>query len=262
MCLALIAINQHPLYPLIILSNRDEYYRRCSASAHYWEEAPYVFAGKDLECNGTWIGVNQKGNFSLVTNYRQPSTYNPTLTSRGLLVKNYLLKTKGSPDGYIKNIMNDAKKFNLFNLIVGNKKELIYYSNTQKRAKKLTTGLYGLSNHLLDTPWYKMLRAKELFYQKNQKLLQNEMPEAIGNLLLPILEDKTLAPDSLLPDTGVTRSIEKQLSSIFVNIPEIQYGTRSSTLILFGLDSIFFTEKIFKETYALSCQTRKIELAS
>ena len=88
MCLALISIGQHPLYPIIILLNRDEFYQRATAPANYWQENSNVFSGKDLVSSGTWLGVNRYGGFSFVTNYRKPNTYNSTMQSRGLLVKN------------------------------------------------------------------------------------------------------------------------------------------------------------------------------
>ncbi|MFT4060359.1 MAG: NRDE family protein [Legionella sp.] len=259
MCLALIAINQHPRYPLIILSNRDEFYQRATIAAHYWPDYPQLFAGKDLEAGGTWLGVNRQGNFALLTNYRNPGVHSDTMKSRGLLVKNYLTANPAAaPSHYIEQIASMADQYNPFNLFVGNTQEVIYYSNVAKINSKLTTGLYGISNHLLETPWFKVLRAKKAFNRVKNDLLHYETPEHIGDLLFPILEDRTLAPNHLLPHTGVPTELEKSLSSIFVYVPYHGYGTRCSNLILFSDKESFFSERIFINGQATTLQTTQI----
>ncbi len=259
MCLALLAIGQHPLYPLIILSNRDEFYQRATVPAHFWQEHSNIFSGKDLVCGGTWLGVNKQGNFSLITNYRNPDGYNLLMQSRGLLAKNFLLESiQTSPSAYVKKIVAVSDNYNPFNLIVGNRTDITYYSNVVNKTQKLTTGLYGISNHILDTPWYKVLKAKNLFNQLIAELITLEAPDRIAELLFPILEDRTLAPDNLLPSTGVPVDVEKSLSSIFVNIPSQAYGTRSSTMILFEENNIFFFEKTFVNAKLISLERNNI----
>ena len=56
MCLILFAWQRHPRYPLILAANRDEFYARPTRDAHWWEDAP-IFAGRDLEAGGTWLGL-------------------------------------------------------------------------------------------------------------------------------------------------------------------------------------------------------------
>jgi len=84
-------------------------------------------------------------------------------------------------------------------------------------------GVHGLSNHLLDTPWSKVVVAKS----RLDGLLQSgsENPEDY----FEILSDKKIFPDELLPDTGVGIERERRLSPIFVS--GRSYGTRFSTLI-------------------------------
>lgn len=242
MCLLLIAIEQHPQYPIIILSNRDEFYTRATLPAHYWKENPGLFAGQDLVSGGSWLGVNQQGQFASVTNYRNPKAYDPSLVSRGLLVTDYLQKEL-QPETYINQIRPMGDQYNLYNLIVGHHKEIFYYSNVEKQTIQLKSGIYGLSNHLLDTPWYKVLRAKKLLKLALEKGMKKNNPDQLMALLFPILEDKKLAPDKRLPETGVGKDLEKALSSIFVSIPEYHYGTRNLTLLLFTKNEIYFYEK-------------------
>ena len=112
MCIALIALNQHPLYPLILLSNRDEFYNRASLPAQFWQEDPSIFAGRDLSAGGTWLGISNAC-FALVTNYRDPKTYNPALKSRGDLAKNYLMQTGArSALAFLESIQPDAANYN------------------------------------------------------------------------------------------------------------------------------------------------------
>ncbi|CAM4451694.1 MAG: hypothetical protein LEGION0403_FIIPPAGN_02305 [Legionella sp.] len=260
MCLALIAIEQHPLYPLIILSNRDEFFNRATAPAHYWDDAPGVFSGKDLVSGGTWLGVNQYGRFSLITNYRDPGHYNPDRLSRGLLTKNFLLENiQVSPEDYLHKIIPSADSYNGFNLLVGSMRDTVYFSNIENKIKKLSPGIYGLSNHLLDTPWYKVLKAKDLFHKITPQLICAQTPKEINALLFPILENHHFAPEHLLPQTGVPLEFERALSSIFVNIPSRQYGTRCSSSVLFAKDTTFFAERIIENAQAKATNIMSIK---
>lgn len=225
MCLVLLAIGQHPQYPIIILSNRDEFYNRTKAPAHFWPD-PGIYSGNDLAAGGTWLGINKTGQFSLLTNYRNPELHKTTNLSRGLLVKNFLEDPHLSPAKYIQQIAKYSNNYNPFNLIVGNMRDIIYYSNITNKATPLTKGIYGISNHLLDTPWYKVIKAKNLLNNMLNELVKLEDPMIIRDILATILEDKTSSPDNLVPQTGVPLELEYSLGCIFVDIPDYQYGTR------------------------------------
>ncbi|KTD51057.1 NRDE family protein [Legionella quateirensis] len=260
MCLALIAIDQHPLFPLIIISNRDEFYKRPSLTADYWHENPNIYSGRDLVGNGTWLGVHGMGSFSLVTNYRNPSMYQPSTRSRGQLVAHYLLESERiSPEDYIDKIKLSADQYNPFNLLVGTMHHVYYYSNVSGEVKILSSGLYGLSNHLLDTSWYKVTRAKELFRNIKTKLIACTEPEQVSELLYPILFDTINSPEHLLPDTGIETHLEQLLSSIFINIPEYGYGTNQSSIVVFAKDTISFSEIKIEEGRCLPLKSTKIK---
>jgi uncharacterized protein with NRDE domain len=59
MCILFIAVKQHPLYPLIIAANRDEFHLRPTQTSHFWPKQNNILAGKDLLAGGTWMGVNK-----------------------------------------------------------------------------------------------------------------------------------------------------------------------------------------------------------
>jgi uncharacterized protein with NRDE domain len=56
MCLILFAHRAHPAYPLVVAANRDEWFRRSTAPAGFWPDAPDVLAGRDLEQRGHVAG--------------------------------------------------------------------------------------------------------------------------------------------------------------------------------------------------------------
>jgi len=248
MCLVLLAIDQHPLYPLIILSNRDEFYQRASLAADFWPDHPELFAGKDLVKGGSWLGVTRHGHVALITNYRNPQEHKAGLLSRGLLVKDYLLDSDNiSPKLWLKNLEKQADRYNKCNLIVGAPGKLYCYSNVNHETTKLSAGVYAVSNGLLDTPWPKVTQAKALFDCLKPDFLTCQDPVSLSELLFPILADTRQAPDDLLPETGVGKKLEKRLSSIFIAEPEYDYGTRSSSILIFTKNEIFFSEKTLEQ---------------
>lgn len=240
MCVIYLAFQKHSEYPLILLANRDEFYDRPTAAAEKWEDFPNILAGRDLVHGGTWLGVNDAGRFAAVTNFHQPSAPKGTV-SRGNLVADFL-KENDSSENYLQEIKQNREKFSGFNLFVGKvnseKQEVFYYSNRSEDIQKLECGIYGLSNHLLDTAWQKVLKGKSTF---SKMLEQNELEE---DTMFEILADKIPAEDQDLPDTGIGLEREKILSSIFIETPI--YGTRSSTILLIDENGeITFKERIF-----------------
>jgi len=238
MCLVLLAFKYRPDFKLILAANRDEFYDRPTSPAAFWEEAPLLLAGRDLRAGGTWLGITRDGRFGLLTNYRDPASIKEGAPSRGALIREYLLGHE-APLPYLERLADESHQYNGFNLLIGDHEHLCYYSNRLDRPRELEPGLYGLSNHLLETPWPKVTRAKKLFAPLLSKT------EAPGrNRLFRILEDRTPAEDEDLPDTGIGLEWERLLSPIFVASPA--YGTRSSAVLLIDReDRVVFTEKSY-----------------
>ncbi len=229
MCLIFFAINQHPTYKLIIAANRDEFYNRKTDAANFWKDNPAILGGRDLEASGTWMAMNKvNGRIAFVTNYRDPANINPNAPSRGQLVSDFLTG-QDSPKEYLEKIERRGHKYNGFNLVVGSAVELWYYSNYGKGIKKLDAGSYGLSNHLLDTPWPKVTKVKERFIKF---ISQPDLPM---EGFFDILADRSTAADEDLPHTGLTLERERALSSIFIKTPD--YGTRCSTVVLIDINN-------------------------
>ena len=222
MCLLFFAIGSHPDYPLIVAANRDEYYDRPTRRLHFWEDHPHIAAGKDLEKGGTWFGVSKTGRWAAVTNYREPGQ-NQEANSRGVLVSQFLIADT-PPARYVQELMPRAGEFNGFNLVVGDLSEVLYCSNRQAEPKTLGEGIYGLSNHLLDTPWPKVITGKDAISAMLQRKVLHS--DSFFNLL----SNTRTATDDVLPNTGVDIEFERLLSAAFIQ-GEL-YGTRSSTILL------------------------------
>lgn len=237
MCLIFISINDHPKYKLIVAANRDEFYRRKTSPAGYWQDNPVIVGGRDLEAQGTWMGVTTNGKVSMVTNFRDPANIDPNAPSRGHLVSDFLGNAQGAQE-YLKEVSLKAGLYNGFNLILGKVDELYYFSNYQNKIIKLAPGLYGLSNHLLDTDWPKVTRGKE-----KMKALLNER-KIDKSQLFNLLSDTQIAADDQLPRTGISLERERALSAMFIKTPD--YGSRCSTLILIDNEgNMEFTERLF-----------------
>lgn len=233
MCLIALAWQAHPDYPLVVAANRDEFHARATAPARFWPEAPAVLAGRDLAAGGTWMGVTRGGRFAALTNVREPGRAQGS-RSRGLLVSEYLL-SGASPLDYATAVMAAGDDYSGFNLLVGDGAALVVCSNRGTPPTSLPPGVYGLSNHLLDSPWPKVVRAREALRA------QAAAPGVEG--LMRLLADDAAAPDEDLPDTGIGLAMERLLSSPFIRSPA--YGTRSSTVLLAGRERIRFVEQAF-----------------
>lgn len=239
MCLILLSYEQHPRYPLIVAANRDEYYERPTAPAAFWTDAPHVLAGRDRVAGGTWMGVTREARWAALTNYRDPDTRTHDAPSRGALVANYLRATP-PPAAYMQRVAAKADQYNGFNLFVGRPGALMYYSNRNGTIRSLSAGVYGLSNHLLDTGWPKVERGRKKLRQ--QLAADTIEPDA----LLDLLHDTTRPADERLPETGIGLAGERLLSPMFIEGDH--YGTRSSTvLIVHRSGRVTFVERTFEE---------------
>jgi uncharacterized protein with NRDE domain len=121
---------------------------------------------------------------------------------------------------------------------MGEGDELFVFSNRGEK-QKLKPGIYGLSNHFLNTPWPKVSRGKRLL-----KAALGKKGDELEEALFTLLADRHIPPDNKLPATGIGLEWERVLSSIFITSPV--YGTRSSTILLIGKNNrVKFVEKIF-----------------
>ena len=223
MCLLVLAWKHHPRYRLILAGNRDEFHDRPAAPLNWWQDDPRILGGRDLKAQGTWLGVARSGRFGVVTNYRDLQAPVENAPSRGQLVPRFLTGAT-SPKEFLDDLRGAAPRYSGFNLLVGGTRALYYFSNRGPAPTALAPGVYGLSNHLLDTPWPKLARTRERF---NALLTQ---PEIAPEDLITMLGDREQAGAADMPSTGLPEDWERVVSAPF--IVNERYGTRCSSVLL------------------------------
>ena len=239
MCLIIFSWRTHPEYKLILVANRDEFYERNTDKADYWKDYPDILAGRDLKAGGTWMGITKKGRFSAITNYRDFRNIKKNAPSRGELTAGFLKGTLSVED-YIQKLKANAHLYNGFNLILGDKDNLYYFSNQNMELTNLKPGIHGLSNHLLNTRWPKVEKGKE----KMRRVLKSDLFSSAD--LIDSFYNVDMAPDHLLPDTGIGLDLERNLSPMFILMD--QYGTRCTTVIAIDKnDQVLFQERSFNK---------------
>jgi uncharacterized protein with NRDE domain len=226
MCLAVIALNTSPDWPLIIIANRDELHGRPTLPASPWNDATNILGGRDLEAGGTWLGMTTSGRIALLTNYREPARLEPAAPSRGQLTERFLRKKVLAKD-YALALEQDGRPYNGFNLLVGDRESGFWFCSNrgQTRSQALGTGVAGLSNASINTPWPKLIRTKTAVAEH-----LSQAPQPSRARLFEIFQDTSMAQAHELPDTGLGVEREKLLSSPFIK--NERYGTRCTTLIM------------------------------
>ncbi len=231
MCLLVLAWQAHRRYRLIVAANRDEFHARPAAALARWPAgeggvSAGILAGKDLQAGGAWLAIDAARRFAVVTNYRDLQRSAPGAPSRGELILRYLSQGEGARQ-FLAGLEPAAGPYAGFNLLTSDADALWYASNRARPfARELPPGVYGLSNHLLDTPWPKLARVRESF----RTWLDATPDPDPGELLRMLADRRPAAAHERLPETGLSSEWERLLSSPFVLHPD--YGTRCSTVLL------------------------------
>ncbi len=214
MCLLILAVDQSPQYPLVVIANRDEDHQRPAAAAEFWLDHPQVVGGRDLLLNGTWLALHRSGRFAAVTNFREgsPAIYP---RSRGDLVVEYL-KDEQPTDTFCSDVQQRYTEYAGFNLIVGEIGTPFRYVSNRSTGQQLTQGIFGISNGNLDNQWPKVVRGKT---QLRDWLDNEHPPEALFRILAH--REGTTGSDDVA---------EQVLANAF--IVNSSYGTRASTCIV------------------------------
>jgi uncharacterized protein with NRDE domain len=227
MCLAAFAINASAKRPLVIASNRDEYFDRPALPLARWQTSAgeTIISGRDVRAGGTWLGITPAGRIGLLTNVRELKT--PAAPrSRGELVMRWL---QGSMNADQFANQTDSAAYGGFNLVLGDLKtgQWRCLSNRPRagvlQSQVMADGVYGLSNAALDTPWPKTLALKAAMLEALKAESENPLWQA--------LESRQRSTSGALPETDLPADHALELSSAFVYVPERGYGTRCSTLL-------------------------------
>ncbi len=231
MCLVALAIDQSPRFPLVLASNRDEFFHRPSERLAWWTPElgpPDILGGRDLQSGGTWLGLTTAGRLALLTNVRGAAPHELNAPTRGRIVTEWLAARETTPDFWTRIALSGHNGFNLLAADFRHR-ECFWASNVGGQPLRLTAGLYGLSNAGLDVPWPKVLNLKT---QLRGLLDEARDVESMATGLFDALGDRSVAADDSLPRTGIPLVWERQLSAAFIRTPDERYGTRCSTVVI------------------------------
>ncbi len=252
MCFVLLALHQHPDYPLILASNRDEFFNRLAQPLREWDDMRGIIGGRDMLSGGSWLALNyHEQRLALLTNVRNlydSRCQQTAKRSRGLLVRDSV-SSQQSPEQHILAVLAQGDDYAGFNLLAGHFPDALYYVSNRGDAglTLLKSGFYGLSNASLDTPWPKVVRGKNAFMEQVQR-----GGEIDTNALYELLADTQVAADTDLPDTGIGLEKERYLSAMFIKAshdldPLHTYGTRCSSIVLLHKSGhLWFGERTYQ----------------
>lgn len=237
MCLLALAWRAHPTYRLVVAANRDEFHARPAAPLGIWSDRSDLLGGRDLEAGGTWMALDRRRRFGVITNFRDAEPRRPGAPSRGALIPGFLASDESAAD-WLAGLKSGAAAHAGFNLLLTDGEHLHYACNRAEAwSRELPAGIYGLSNEYLDTPWPKLTRVKRGF----TRWLEDPQPSPEG--LYELLADRT-DPEGLPPGTGPDAERERALARCFVLHPT--FGTRCSSVLLLAQDgSAWFGERRF-----------------
>ena len=203
---------------LILAANRDEYYERPTKSMHWWEPEK-ILAGKDLQAGGTWLAVSDDGRFAAITNYKELINGKADLKTRGELVSNYITSKGLSSIDYLENIK--GINYAGFNLLLGDKEGIHYFSNRTEEIGKLEPGIHAVGNLLLNSQTKKSIKVKNQF----KELLQTN-PDEVA-LMEFMKQDSGDLSD--LDMAGFKETEHEEIPYRFIKSD--YYGTRNTTII-------------------------------
>ena len=223
--------------PLVLLSNRDEFFNRPARTLQRWFDAP-IWAGRDELAGGTWLGVGVSGRMAAITNYRSMHSSNELAKSRGHMVRDFLLSHLSALD-YAAYVAQNASAYNPFNLWLFDGQSMmgVQGRHSQSKVVTLTPGYGSVSNADFNSPWPKQLQLQA------QLRTLIESGHAADDTLLDLLRNTQTTQLGDLPQTGVAPEKELALSAMFVRLSD--YGTRASTLVRYGLEIVRMKERSF-----------------
>jgi uncharacterized protein with NRDE domain len=214
MCIALLS-TAHPEYPLVLLSNRDEFLDRPTASAHWWKPPhEHVLGGRDLQRpeQGTWLGLTRDGRIAILTNFRDEGAEIARDKSRGAIVSAYLSRPaseKETDDEFARRLIEDVGINDVggFSLVFGHLQPLadgslgglsIISNRTTDPSDLIRIAgkpgeVHGLSNsHFGDLSWPKIVHGEALLRQAvNASATRQDSKERLLESLFAILKVDT-----------------------------------------------------------------------
>lgn len=231
-------------YKLVLINNRDEFYGRETQNATLFVEGDLrsIF-GIDLAgaVKGTWLGISERNGVIRVGNLANVTGDDVHgKIGRGPIVTNWI-KGDETIEVYNEKLADISNQFSSFNFLSVdiNQNEAIktfYISNAPKTLEPLFEQSYiGLGNSPLSSPFKKVEAGTEKFKEILESHKESAKEDLI-EILLSLLKDETkFFPDDEL--TSRKQETAERFSSIHIDLSELDYGTRTRTVILVDNDN-------------------------
>ncbi|KAJ2744136.1 Transport and Golgi organization protein 2 [Coemansia sp. BCRC 34301] len=251
-------------YSLVLAFNRDEFFDRPTRGFHRWPEHPAAFAPQDLKPTdasqrGAWLGVNLHGHLALLTNFREPVPHHDGMTSRGALVRDFLLQDERLDVwDYAQSVYGERHHYDGFNLVLfdllGSSRDVVYVTNrgyggegTIRRLES-SGAVAGLSNSTVDDcSWPKVREGREAFARALDAVDEGDDEQSLVERLMQVMSDTGPFCGGTLP-----QCLDDLKRCIFVpEVPGIpgyqcmtgQYGTRTTDVVLLRGHSLTVAER-------------------
>lgn len=299
---------------LLLVANRDEYYKRPSQQASYWkpnnkkqpsasvlsngsdaasplddskhgdddddngiqadlDEIDIIYGGRDLLEGGTWMACSSNGRFATITNFHCDQDRDVEYPrSRGEIVSTFVANSSWTAREFILDFLQDKlEEYAGFSVLLFDGTALMCCTNRGDFGEKgcdppsswyrdLPPGLYGLSNHLLDSPWPRTVQAKKVLAAASTsltrpydgKLEENVVEKLIEGFAVPCkLEDERA-------DAPVLEGLESMLQRA-VCIHHKERGTRTTAVVCYDEKTGFeFIERNFKTPFQAESLSREL----
>jgi len=219
-CLIGLALNHFPQFPMVMVANRDEFHARPTQSLHRWDGPARLWAGRDLQAGGTWLGATAGGRICALTNLRGEPAAKLNAPSRGELVAGFLQSEALAPE-WLADLEARSNHYAGFNLLLSDDARTFHLLSNQGDQLALSSGVHAISNGRWGETWPKTERLVDSL----SAVMEPESTDALA----AVMTDETVPPDSALPDTGVGIEAERRLAPALIRGDE--YGTRSTSVL-------------------------------
>lgn len=210
MCTLILATHVFEGSPVFLASNRDERLDRPAHAPFLWDADPAFVAPRDEQEGGTWLGVNACGVLVAITN-RFGSARDPERRSRGALVLDALGGRSAEEAAEIA-ASYDAQRHNPFHLVLADTSgaTTVWSDGEHVNREPLGDGVHVVT-------------------ERSFGAAPNGRADFLHHAIDDLGAQEVLTPDALVSLLAVARP--NDIDATTVRIPEMNYGTRSSTIV-------------------------------
>jgi uncharacterized protein with NRDE domain len=229
MCTLIVALGVWPELPLVVAANRDESLTRPTAEPRLWPAgevaARRVLAPRDLLAGGTWLGLNDAGLFVGITN-RRSLVVDESRRSRGELV----FAALGAEDhqaARARILERDPRDYNPFHLLFADRSGAAVVWGDGERFHELALGP-GV-HWLTERSFGAAESQRHALLAKLAQRLPAGPPPTVEGWRSILADHRPYQPPGERPPPGSVG-----LDALCVHAEPLDYGTRSSTLVMLG----------------------------